>query len=106
MAHNKNGHKDGIHKANSDERRNAIWNITACHSTKNRRFRGTYRLHLQVKDTLETSQLAARICLKTDGIVVAMKTSQKTAFLWPTRSLKGCSASLISDIRSKSYKKP
>jgi hypothetical protein len=38
-----------------------------CGSSKNLRFGGIYRLHLQGNDTLVSSQLAARICLTTDG---------------------------------------
>jgi hypothetical protein len=41
--------------------------IMLCGSSKNRRFKGTYRLHLQGNENLEFSQLATRICLKTDG---------------------------------------
>jgi hypothetical protein len=41
--------------------------ITPCGASKNRRFAGTYRLHLQANETLETSQLASRVCLTTNG---------------------------------------
>jgi hypothetical protein len=35
--------------------------------SKNRRFGRTHRLHLQGNDSLESSQLAATICLTTDS---------------------------------------
>jgi hypothetical protein len=46
---------------------NVFWDITPCGSIKNRRFGGTYRLHLQGNDTFESSGLSASICLTTDG---------------------------------------
>jgi hypothetical protein len=42
--------------------------MTPCESSrKNRCFGRTYHLHLQGNGTLESSQLAARTCLTTDG---------------------------------------
>jgi hypothetical protein len=44
-----------------------FWDFVQCGSSYNRRFGGTYRLHLQGNETLESSQLVARKCLTTEG---------------------------------------
>jgi hypothetical protein len=53
-----------FNSANNDD---VFWDITPCRSSKNRRFGRIYRFHVQGNETLESSQLAARICLTTDG---------------------------------------
>jgi hypothetical protein len=45
-------------------RRGMFWDITPCGSSKNRRFGGTYRLHLQDNKTFECSEHTAKICLR------------------------------------------
>jgi hypothetical protein len=44
-----------------------LWNIAPYGSSKNRRFGGTNRPHLQVNETFESSPLAVKICLTTNG---------------------------------------
>jgi hypothetical protein len=44
-----------------------FWELTKFGFSKNRRFEGTYRLHVQGNETFESSQLAARICPTTDS---------------------------------------
>jgi hypothetical protein len=46
---------------------NVFCDIIPCNSSKNRCFGETYRLNLQGNETLESSQLAAKLCLVADS---------------------------------------